>query len=190
MRTFGRQVITLWIMVSLALAAAVLFPGLLGLQRYVIVGDSMTGTIPKGAIVYAKVVPVDELKVGDIITFVPPGFTAPVTHRIKDISIGTDGSQVFQTKGDYNKVADPWKLKFIEPSVARYVFNIPYLGYALAAFSIREVRILLIALPALLISLSLLWSMWRSAAEAVRRHEAAVREIPVACYVAEEEAGA
>ena len=180
---------TLWILVSIALAAAVIFPGVLGLQRYVIVGESMTGTIAKGAIIYAKVVPVDELKVGDIITFVPPGYTAPVTHRIKDISIGTDGSQVFQTKGDFNKVADPWKLKFVQPSVARYVFNIPYLGYALAAFSIREVRILLIALPSLLISLSLFWSIWRSANESVRRREAA-HHVPAAGYLADDEAGA
>jgi len=181
---------TLWIIVSLALACAVLFPGLMGLQRYVIVGGSMTGTIPKGSIVYSRIVPVEQLKSGDIVTFVPPGYTAPVTHRIVGVTTGTDGSRIFQTKGDFNKVADPWKVNFVESSVARYAFHIPYLGYALAAFSIPLVRVLLIALPALMISLSILWSMWRSADEGMRRHHAATREIPAAFYLDDEEAGA
>ena len=33
----------------------------------------MTGTIPKGAIIYSQLTPVEQLKVGDIITFNPPG---------------------------------------------------------------------------------------------------------------------
>jgi signal peptidase len=130
----------------------------------------MTGTIPKGSIVYAQVVHVDQLRAGDIITFVPPGESVPVTHRIAGITRGTDGQLVFQTKGDFNQAADPWHTTFLQPTAARYAFHVPLLGYGLAAFSIREVRMLLIALPALLISISILWSIWRSAAKAVRSH--------------------
>lgn len=189
MKRVAKHGMTVWVLVSLVLAAFIVLPGMLGLERYVIVGDSMTGAIAKGSIVYARVVPVRQLRAGDIITFVPPGRSAPVTHRVTGITQGADGQRVFQTKGDFNEVADPWRTTFLQPSAARYVFHIPFLGYVLAAFSVREVRLLLIALPALLISLSLLWSIWRSAAESVRRHEAAAN-VPAACHVSDEGGGA
>jgi hypothetical protein len=56
-----------------------------------------------------------------------------------------------------------------EPQQARYVFQIPVLGYVLAALGIRMVRISLIGIPAVLIALSLLWSLWRQAGEEVAR---------------------
>ena len=178
----------LWLMFSAVLALAILLPTMLGLQRYVIVGESMTGTIAKGSIVYARVVPVEQLKQGDIITFVPPGFWEPVTHRIVAIAQGADGQRIFTTKGDYNEVADPWKATFVQSSVARYEFHVPYLGYALAALSIREVRMLVVGLPAILIALSLLWSTWRSAERELRRREAERVEFRPALFVSEEEA--
>ena len=47
------------------------------------------------------------------------------------------------------------------------MFHVPLLGYVLAALSMRSVRIALIGVPALLIALSLLWSLWREAGEEV-----------------------
>ena len=49
------------------------------------------------------------------------------------------------------------------------MFQVPLLGYVLAALSMRTVRIALIGLPAVLIALSLLWSLWREAGEEVAR---------------------
>ena len=148
--------------------AAVVLPGLFGLQRYVITGGSMTGTIPKGAVIYSRITPVGQLKVGDIITFTPPGMPSAVTHRIIAIETGPDGSPAYRTKGDFNQVADPWNpVKLNEPQQARYVFQVPVLGYVLAALGVRTVRIALIGLPAVLIALSLLWSLWRQAGEQV-----------------------
>jgi len=170
MKRVAKHGMTAWVLCSLVLAVVIVLPGALGLERYVIVGDSMTGSIAKGSIVYARVVPVEQLVAGDIITFVPPGMSAPVTHRITSVTQGADGVRVFRTKGDHNDVVDPWQSKFVQSSAARYAFHIPFLGFALAAFAIREVRMLLIALPALLISISLLWSVWRSAAQSVGHH--------------------
>jgi signal peptidase I len=150
--------------------AAVVLPGLLGLQRYVITGGSMTGTIPKGAVIYSRITPVGQLKVGDIVTFTPPGMPSAVTHRIIAVEAGPDGSPAFRTKGDFNDAADPWNpVTLNEPQQARYAFQVPVLGYALAALSVRTVRIALIGLPAVLIALSLLWSLWREAGEEVTR---------------------
>ncbi len=153
----------------LLVVLAILVPALLGYQRYIIVGGSMTGTIAKGSVVYERLTPVSQLKVGDIITFVPPGYTEPVTHRIIAIQQGPGGSPVFQTKGDFNPVRDPWKMSLKGPEQPRYVFHIPCVGYVLAAVAIRKVRMILIGIPAVVIAFSLLWSLWTQAGDDVRR---------------------
>jgi signal peptidase I len=149
---------------------AILLPSLLGLQRYIITGGSMTGTIAKGSVVYARITPADQLKVGDIITFHPPGCATAVTHRIIAISADVSGARTLSTKGDFNKSADPWNpIVLNEPTQARYVFHVPVLGYVLAALALRNVRLLVIGIPAVLIALSLLWSLWHEAGEEVVR---------------------
>lgn len=151
---------------------AIAVPALLGMQRYVITGGSMTGTISKGSVIYSKLTPTERLKVGDIITFRPPGYTSPVTHRIIGIEKGQDGKRVYRTKGDFNEAADPWSVNLVEPEQARYVLHIPYIGYFLAALAIRQVRMILIGLPALVIAISLLWSLWSQAGDEAARREA------------------
>jgi signal peptidase I len=172
MKGLVRKVALLLCIAALLLVAIVIIvPAILGLQRYVITGGSMTGTIPKGAVIYSRLTSVEQLAVGDIITFYPPGYSAPVTHRIVAIAPAADGRLAFSTKGDFNTAADPWKVHLVEPRQARYQFCIPYVGYVLAALAIRQVRVLLIGLPALLIAGSLLWSLWRQAGEEVERRE-------------------
>ena len=172
-RIVKTAVSVLCVAVAALVVLGILLPAVLGLQRYVITGGSMTGTIDKGSVVYARLTPVGQLKVGDIITFVPPGYPSPDTHRIISITPGKGGQRVFRTKGDFNKTADPWQITFPQAMQARYFYHIPYLGYLLAVLSIRAVRMLLIGLPALVIALSLLWSLWHSAGDEVRRQEAA-----------------
>jgi len=167
-----KAVVTLLCVAALVIVVLVIVvPALLGLQRYVITGGSMTGAISKGSVIYSRLTPVEQLKVGDIITFHPPGHSAPVTHRIIGIDAGQDGTLVFRTKGDFNEAADPWKVSLVEPRQARYVFHIPAIGYFLAALAIRQVRMILIGLPALVIAVSLLWSLWKKAGDEVERQE-------------------
>lgn len=173
MKRIVKGVVTLLCIGALAIVVLIIVvPALLGLQRYVITGGSMTGTISKGSVIYSKLTPTEQLKVGDIITFFPPGYNAPVTHRIIAIEQGQDGRSVFRTKGDFNQVADPWKVNLVQPKQARYVLHIPYIGYVLAALAIRQVRMILIGLPALIIAISLLWSLWTKAGEELQRREA------------------
>ena len=154
----------------LFVVGTILLPAVLGFQRYVITGGSMTGSIPKGAVIYSKVTPLERLKVGDVITFHPPGYSTAVTHRIVAVEPGPDGERAFRTKGDFNEAADPWNpIVLNEPQQARYLFHIPLFGYLLAALAIRSIRLALIGLPALVIALSLLWSLWREAGNEVTR---------------------
>lgn len=169
-RAPGRLLTLLCAGVLVFVIAAILLPPLFGLQRFVITGGSMTGTIPKGAVIYSRITPVGGLKVGDIITFTPPGFSTAVTHRIVAIEPGPDGSPAFSTRGDFNQASDPWNpVTLNEPQQARYAFHVPLLGYVLAALGARPVRLAVIGLPALLIALSLLWSLWREAGDEVAR---------------------
>lgn len=160
---------------AVGLAGLMLVPGLVGFHRYVITGDSMTGTYDRGSILYSREVPVSELEVGDVITYEPPsrvGIEGLVTHRIISIR-DHDGSAVLRTKGDGNATADPWKFTLEGPTQARAAFAIPYAGFAFAALGIREVRMLVIGLPALLIALALIGSMWREAGREARLREGA-----------------
>ncbi len=164
----GRLVSVLCAAALAFVVIAILVPAMFGMQRYVITGGSMTGAISKGSVVYSKVTPVGELKVGDIITFRPPGQAELVTHRIITIKTGPDGKTAYRTKGDFNEAADPWNPVTLDgPVQARYVFHIPLFGYLLAALAMRTVRLALIGLPSVLIALSLLWSLWRQAGEDV-----------------------
>ena len=161
----------------LAIGVAVLLivvPLVFGFERYVITGGSMEPTIHKGAVAFDRVVGVDELKVGDVITFSPPDSSSQVTHRIVDAQLDDGGRPVFRTRGDANEDDDPWQVSLPGPTQARYSFQIPYLGYGLAALTFRWVRLLVLAVPAFVIGVSLLVSVWRDAAAEVRRERAAV----------------
>jgi signal peptidase len=158
----------------LALAAGVLVPALLGYQRYVITSGSMTGTYDRGSIVYARDVPTASLRVGDVITYRPPRPAARglLTHRIVWIGRDRSGARAFRTKGDANVAPDPWRFTLDHPTQARAAFHVPCLGYALAALSIRQVRMLAIGLPALLVALAVLARLWSQAGAELRRREA------------------
>ena len=146
---------------ALIAAVLVLVPALIGWQRYAIVSGSMTGTYDKGSLVLDEVVPVAELRVGDVITYLPPAGDHLITHRISWIGRDATGARVFRTRGDANPVADGWTFRLDRPTQARVRVGVPYAGYALMALGRRDVRMILIALPALLIAGFSLVGLWR-----------------------------
>jgi signal peptidase I len=106
-------------------------------------------------------VPVHDLVVGDVITYMPPAGDHLITHRISWIGRDAAGTRLFRTKGDANPVADGWTFRLDRPTQARVRFGVPYAGYALMALGRRDVRMLVIALPALLIAGFSLAGLWR-----------------------------
>jgi signal peptidase len=158
-------------------AAIMLLPAVAGLERYVITGDSMSGTYDRGSVIFSEVVPVDRLEVGDVITYDPPGAYGGgglVTHRVIAID-DRGGRPVLRTKGDANASRDPWRFRLEGAEQARAVAGVPYVGYAFAALGMREVRIAVIGVPALLIAFALLAGLWRETGEAARDPHAAGR---------------
>ena len=114
-------------------ALAVLVPSLWGWQRYAIVSGSMTGTYDRGTLVLDEVVPSSDLRVGDVITYMPPAGAGPdhlITHRIAWIGRDGSGQRSYRTKGDANEAADPWTFR-LGATQARVKAGIPYAGTVL-----------------------------------------------------------
>jgi signal peptidase len=149
----------------------------------------MEPTIQTGAVVYTKPKPVQQLVVGDIITFVPPReyeFTEPVTHRIVEIEETEPGTEVagkpvpagtitVRTKGDANEDVDPWTMVPDQDEMAVVRHDIPYLGYVYMALSNRWVQLLVIGLPAAVIAVLVCVALWKEAGAAVARERATTK---------------
>jgi len=117
-------------------ASIIIIAGLLIISVFPITGNikfmivqsgSMVPAIKMGSIVMVK--PVDEYKIGDVISFGEVTKTkSPTTHRIYDIKV-TEGIPSYITKGDANNTP---VTKEIEKSeiIGKVFLNIPYIGYA------------------------------------------------------------
>jgi signal peptidase len=148
-------------------------PSVLGFQRYVLVGGSMEPTIHRGSLVFDRVAPVDDLHVGDVITYVPPGMTHPLSHRIVRVTHDPAGNPVFRTRGDANPSLDPWRFTLNDATQARVSFAVPYAGYPLWLLGSPLSRLILIGIPALLIGGVTARRLWRRGGELVAAEQAA-----------------
>lgn len=147
----GRILLNVASALVMLLAVGFIVPAALGFQRYVITGSSMGGSLGVGAIAFEEVVPVNDLRVGDVITYQPPadsGIDHLVTHRIVNIR-----GDVYRTQGDANPDVDPWTFQLTSTSQSRVTFAVPYVGYVFIALQDRVLRMLLIGLPASVIAL-------------------------------------
>ena len=155
------------LVVLMLACGAYLLPHLLGYERYVITGGSMSGAIERGSVVFSEPRPVQDLEVGDVITYLPPadsGVTTLVTHRIVEIEPGEQGGSVLRTKGDANADVDPWTFSLVAQEQPVVEHTVPGLGYLLIALADREVRMLVIGVPAGVIALLALVELTRNLA--------------------------
>lgn len=149
---------------------AYLVPSFLGYERYVITGGSMTGSISKGSIAFEKPVPVEDLEVGDVITYLPPaasGVGNLVTHRIVELGEDARGASRLRTKGDANDAVDPWTFSLVATEQPVVQFSVPRVGYVLIALADRETRMLVIGVPSAIIALLALVELLRNLGSSV-----------------------
>jgi signal peptidase len=127
-------------------------PSVLGYESFVVYSGSMEPAIKTGDIAVVGPAKVEDLKVGDIITYrTPIEPDIVITHRIMEISQDEEGKVSFQTKGDANNVQDQ-VLVDSKGVLGRVAYSLPRLGY-LVDFSKRaEGKLLLIALPGVLLA--------------------------------------
>lgn len=156
LRRSGHTLGTMLLIAVTAGCAAWIVPGLVGYERYVITGGSMTGSISQGSVVFEEKVPVSNLAIGDVITYLPPsdsGVRDLVTHRITAVGTGEDGRPVFRTQGDANPDPDPWKFSLSGATQPVVSFSVPWVGNLFIALAEPHARMMLIGIPAALIAL-------------------------------------
>lgn len=158
-------------LVCLGLLLMVL-PSFLGYERYVLAGSSMEPALQRGSLIFDAVVPAEDIRPGDIITYVPPGSDRPVTHRVVDRTLQADGQTQLRTKGDNNTHADMRPIVLERPVQARVAFAVPYVGYVFILLASEQARTYLLVAPAFLIALWMLGSMWRDAGRLAREQGA------------------
>lgn len=120
---------TILVVIVVVLALLLVGARFIGLNVYTVLSGSMEPTYHVGSLIYVKDVDTDELKAGDVITYMLDEDTI-VTHRIADvIPDETDPSIIrFQTKGDANDSVDG-SLVHYKNVIGTPVFSIPKLGY-------------------------------------------------------------
>ena len=135
----------------LALIAVLLvvsvFPITGNFKIMIVQSGSMQPEIKMGSIVAIR--PVDDYKIGDVITFQIAKNKEPITHRIYDIKV-VGGEPRYITKGDANNAPDQREVSQRE-IIGKVLFNIPYLGYVVD-FAQKPIGFgLIIIIPALVI---------------------------------------
>jgi signal peptidase I len=179
------------VLVIVTVVGGMLVPALLGYNLYAIDGGSMEPTIQRGALAYAREVPAADLEVGDVITYVPPGHSRAVTHRIIEVTRPDPrGKPVYRTKGDANARPDMRLFRLDRPTQARFEFSVPLIGWALIFLGIPIVKVLALGVPALLVAVWILASLWREGGQRLREQDEAASEYEALDAEEEELAGA
>lgn len=113
---------------AVLMALAVILPMCFGIVPYGVMSGSMEPRIETGAVCYVDT-KAEDYHTGDIITFRTGGKT--VTHRI----IGKSGN-AFMTKGDANRVSDPWTVG-TDQIIGKARLSIPKMGYLIKNLQTR-----------------------------------------------------
>lgn len=122
------------VVLCLVLLVTVAYPKARGYVPLTILSGSMEPTYPSGSQVFVEPVEgaeqaEDEVTVGSTITFMPyPDDPTLVTHRVVEISYGTDGKPTYTTQGDANETPDETE---VGPQQLRGVvrYHVPWVGH-------------------------------------------------------------
>ncbi|GLU59574.1 signal peptidase I [Paenarthrobacter ureafaciens] len=162
-KILGSGMLLLAVLVFVFLAVG---PRLLGYQTSTMLTGSMAPLINPGDVVVTVPTPVEDIKVGDIITYhIPVEDHRVETHRITEITTTAVGGVAVQTKGDANNGIDPWIATLQGRTVDKQVATIPYAGNAIRA--LREplvAQILMYGAPTILV-IGMLASIWSRKSE-------------------------
>ncbi len=163
-------VVASWLALLAAVAAIALFaigPRSGQYRTLTVLSGSMRPTFDPGDVIVVRPVPLEQLKVGDAITYnVPVDDQHVVTHRIVEITRDGSPNPVVVTKGDANDARDPWEARLQGTTAWVYDRRIPKAGYALRTLRGTWVqRLSYVAIG--LFALVALWKVWAPRREEV-----------------------
>ncbi|MCW2924977.1 MAG: signal peptidase [Thermoleophilia bacterium] len=180
LRVARRALTAAWVLLRVAVVvAAVAIAVAWRFYGYVPVAvqtGSMTPTYPVHTLLFVHDVRDTQVRVGDVITFDPPGRVPRTTHRV--VAREQHGGRwYFRTKGDANPVADDWRepgtpeaaadetylrgVSYSKGIAPRTAYSVPYLGWLAALGTMPYVRVGLLCIPFVVIALQLLSWIWR-----------------------------
>lgn len=100
-------------------------PKLFGYEICGVLTDSMTPAYPVGSVLFIDKCGIDEIAVGDVVTYkLGTGTDYVMSHRVVDIE-EEDGT--FRTRGDANNTEDPEPIRN-DRLIGKVVFSVPGLG--------------------------------------------------------------
>ena len=111
------------LIVMLILVACLYIPKFFGISPLIVLSGSMEPEYPIGSLLYVNQHNLDDIKIGDAITFYIDESTL-VTHRVVGID---ESSCTYITKGDANEVHDGSPVSFADV-LGVPIMNIPKLG--------------------------------------------------------------
>jgi signal peptidase len=135
------------VLVAALAALVIVIPAVTGGTALTVLTSSMAPDFPPGTLIVTKPTPIDDIRVGDVITYqIESGKPAVISHRVITRSISTDGDTTFITKGDNNAVADTDPVQAVQVKGTLW-YNIPMLGWVNTAVA-GESRGILVPLVA------------------------------------------
>ena len=144
--------------VGLVLATVALYP--IGYRPFTVLSGSMEPAIGTGDVVVDSSIRPFDARVGDVVTFQDPQDRSRlITHRLRRIR-ARGGMVEMVTKGDANNTTERWTVA-ADGRIGRVEYRVPKAGYALAFLGGKNGKLLLIALPALLLGAYELVRIWR-----------------------------
>lgn len=128
---------------------------LLGWHMFSVDSPSMSPRYPVDTLVVVQDVSPEEIKTGDVITYVLNGDGVLVTHRV--VAVNTR-DRTFTTKGDANNSEDAAPVLW-NNMVGRVFLGIPVLGRPVRFLTAEENRPVVIAVIAIMFVSSVVWDM-------------------------------
>lgn len=122
------------------------------ISLYTIISPSMEPNINVYDVVLTKKVKPEEVKEGDVITFISSstlGEGLTITHRVKSV-IKTEGDIKFRTQGDNNPIPDS-ALVTSNNLLGKVVFIIPFLGYIQFMLQSKSGWLFFLLIPAIIV---------------------------------------
>ena len=148
------------LLVAVAPFVTAAFPVLVGAEgAYVVTSGSMEPAIGTGAVVYVYDVDAADVQVDDVITYDADGTGQLTTHRVVEV-LNTETGRQFQTQGDANEDADPYRVP-AEAVVGRVAFSVPWVGRVIAFASTRVGAAVLLIAPTVLLVLDEAYTLGR-----------------------------
>jgi signal peptidase len=157
LRILGTVVSTVAVMAL----AAMMFATTSGRYRPItVLTGSMRPTMPEGSVMVQVPIPVNQVQVGDVITYrIPVEDHRVISHRVVEI-VSRSPEFVVITKGDANPAPDTWRAALLGETSWKTVYTVPNAGYVIQALHSPLARQLSFLLAPVMLALLWLRDIW------------------------------